>query len=153
LSVSDSNDLWEGLKNNDHTQYWKSNYKLIPEISSLKNIPIRLFIFNQSSNIVPTSPNSNPSIIQNSNSPQIQPFTCMQFPISPCDSTGAYRTLGNIITEVIPHLENLIVESKLKLIRENDLNLVSNLSAMFQTKHKSSFNRLNRGTTLTRNFE
>jgi len=46
LSVQESNDLWDGLKNNDYTQFWKSNGKLSAEPQTQKGIPTRMFLHN-----------------------------------------------------------------------------------------------------------
>jgi len=89
LSVNDTTDLWEGVKNNDLNQYWKSNYKLIPELSSLKYIPVRIFQIGTTQNI-----------------------SWIQSPVSPIDDKGNYRTLKDLISEIVPSLEPLIQESK-----------------------------------------
>jgi len=76
LSVSDSNDLWEGFKLNDFDKFWKSNSKLQSEGVSLKRVPIRIF----------------------------QLGNCTQVPVTALDEKGVPKTLRSALIEIVPHL-------------------------------------------------
>jgi autophagy-related protein 5 len=79
LSVSETNDLWEGFKNHNFDQFWLSNKKLIiSDFQFFKHIPIRLFYQKQ--------------------------FRCYQDLISPFDSKGNSKSLGDILKELLPEL-------------------------------------------------
>jgi len=77
LSVLGTNDLWDGLKNNEYDKFWKSNGKLQDDFHTLKRIPIRLFHHGQ-------------------------PTSCYQAPVTPTDEKGATKTLGDVLHELLP---------------------------------------------------
>jgi len=82
LSVSETNDLWEGLKNNQYSQFWGANCKLFAEVQALKHVPIRLFL----------------------KDPQKDQVTMIQEPIIPFNDKKVSRTLGNVLTELLPNM-------------------------------------------------
>jgi len=84
LSVSETNDIWEGLKNNHYSQFWSANSKLFDDIQSLKHVPVRLFLRDS----------------------QKDQHTMIQEPIVPLDEKKEIRTLGSVLTEILPNVFN-----------------------------------------------
>jgi len=79
LSVSDSSSIWEGIVHHDFLKFWQANTKLLPsELSSIKHVPIRLF--------------------------QHGSFASIQDLIQPADEQGIPRTLGSVLTQLLPSL-------------------------------------------------
>eukprot|EP01118_Nematostelium_gracile_P016337 TRINITY_DN673_c0_g1_i1.p1 TRINITY_DN673_c0_g1~~TRINITY_DN673_c0_g1_i1.p1 ORF type:complete len:268 (-),score=50.20 TRINITY_DN673_c0_g1_i1:153-956(-) len=81
LSVSETNDLWEGVKLAQWERFLGTNAKLIPEPPALKNVPIRLFQRSNRDNLV-----------------------LIQEPVNPFDDKKNPKTLGSVMAELLPNL-------------------------------------------------
>jgi len=91
LSVSDSNDLWEGLKNNDFNQFWRSNIKLVGEEPHWKHIALRVFVKGD--------------------------FTLLQEgSITPYHDSGVSKTLGEVASEFLKNLFDRAENPQLEIV-------------------------------------
>lgn len=80
LSVVQANELWDSLKANSHDKFLSVNSKLVPDVQSVKHIPVRVFC------------KSNPGL-------------CMQEPVEPLNkSTANPLTLGELMHNMLPNL-------------------------------------------------
>jgi len=76
LSVTDSNDLWEGIKTQNYDKFWSSNSKLMGEASAYKHVPVRVFLK--------------------------ETLKYIQEPVLPFDENKNSRTLGSVLQELLP---------------------------------------------------